>query len=63
MALTVEQILMLDNLVYYNKMAENEEDYQKIDEGQLNNLFSEKRLVVWQSYNGNYHYKYYPDND
>ncbi|MBR2916549.1 MAG: hypothetical protein IKC07_02965 [Clostridia bacterium] len=42
---------------------ENEEDYQKIDEGQLNNLFWEKRLVVWQSYDGDYHYKYYPDND
>ena len=42
---------------------ENEEDYQKIDEGQLNDLFWEKRLVVWQSYDGDYHYKYYPDND
>lgn len=42
---------------------ENEEDYQKIDEGQLNNLFWEKRLVVWQSYDGDYHYNYHPDND
>ncbi|MBR4092447.1 MAG: hypothetical protein IKK32_03955 [Oscillospiraceae bacterium] len=42
---------------------ENEEDYQKIDEGQLNDLFWEKRLVVWQSYDGDYHYNYHPDND
>ena len=42
---------------------ENEEDYQKIDEEQLHNLFWEKRLVVWQSYDGDYHYNYHPDND
>ena len=42
---------------------ENEEDYKNINEKKFNKLSLEKRLVVWQSYEGNYHYKYYPDND